>query len=407
MIGGFALGNMIGLVGMGYGMINSFKDMGGPKLDYGQPNQQFAETAKDDPFLSNFLINDPALQEDASKINTFEKEVKEQLLTEAKLEANEEIKDAKQDYYDKELEKKLAKLDAKYADEKKAAEQKTEQQSAREQLLAKQQEDLEFFKNSAKPGDPGYEEKLQSMMAWHEKDLEKKGFKVGKQQDSTYEQKKQEVISNHNNWVKKRESGLTKKKEAKESELKEAALTRKEEFFDKFMDSLKEGYSPEANAKRLELVKDFQQSEAKHMVEDTQELMKVQAAGFPPGSKVYNVIKEQAEKFSKVYEDHEFPHGSAISPELKDCYSRLEDYQNSISDKLEKLSVDDPGFSEGMSDRLRGVFKPEGKNDGIMSKKDVEQLKEFIDEQNLQDEDEPRLSININVFKFDSSSFQS
>jgi hypothetical protein len=29
--------------------------MGGPKLDYGQPNQQLAEAAKDDPFLSNYL----------------------------------------------------------------------------------------------------------------------------------------------------------------------------------------------------------------------------------------------------------------------------------------------------------------------------------------------------------------
>ncbi len=412
MIGGFALGNMIGLVGMGYGMVNSFKDMGGPKLDYGQPNQQLGEAAaKDDPFLSNLIMNDPELQEDAAKLEAFYKEVKDQKLSEAKLSAYDSIKDAKQDYYDKELEKKLAKLEAKYAEtkEKKAAEQ-SEQKSAREQLLTKQHEDLEFFKNAAKPGDVGYDEKLKSMLDSHEKDLGKFGTKLDKK-DSSYEKKREEVINNHNSWVKKREAGLKKKTEAKESELKEAALTRKEEFFDKFMDSMKDGFTPEANAKRVELVKEFQQSEAKHLVEDTQELMKVQAAGFPPNSNIQNVIKDQSQSFSKLYEEHEFPNGSAISPELKQSYSRLEEYQNTIAEKLEKLSAQDPSFSEGMSDRMRGVFGSEKgiQNDGIMSKKDLTQLKELMDEQKLtetDDEDQPRLSLNINVFKFDNSSFQ-
>ncbi|MEQ8189205.1 MAG: hypothetical protein ABRQ39_14625 [Candidatus Eremiobacterota bacterium] len=408
MIGGFALGNMIGLVGMGYGMINSFKDMGGPKLDYGQPNQELGEAAKDDPFLSNLIMNDPELQEDAAKLEAFYKEVKEQKLSDAKLNAYDSIKDAKQEYYDKELEKKLEKLEAKYAEtkEKKAAE-KSEQKSAREQLLAKQQEELEYFKNSAKPGDAGYDEKLKSMLSFHEKDLEKQGGKLDKK-DSSYEKKRQEVISNHNSWVKKREAGLKKKTEAKEADLKEAALTRKEEFFDKFMDSMKDGFTPEANAKRVELVKDFQQSEAKHMLEDTQELMKIQAAGFPPSSNIQNVIKEQSQSFSKLYEEHEFPNGSAISPELKQSYSRLEDYQNTISEKLEKLAAQDPSFSEGMSDRMRGVFGSEKgiQNDGIMSKKEAEQFKELMDEQRLTEDEEPRLSLNINVFKFDNSSFQ-
>jgi len=408
MIGGFALGNMIGLVGMGYGMINSFKDMGGPKLDYGQPNQELAEAAKDDPFLSNLIMNDPELQEDAAKLEAFYKEVKEQKLSEAKLNAYDSIKDAKQEYYDKELEKKLEKLEAKYAEtkEKKAAE-KSEQKSAREQLLAKQQEDLEFFKNASKPGETGYNEKLNSMLEAHEKNLEKFGGKADKK-DSSYEKKRQEVISNHNSWVKKREAGLKKKTEAKESELKEAALARKEEFFDKFMDSMKDGFTPEANAKRVELVKDFQQSEAKHMLEDTQELMKIQAAGFPPDSNIQSAIKEQSKSFAKLYEEHEFPNGSAISPELKQSYSRLEDYQNTISEKLEKLAAQDPSFSEGMSDRMRGVFGSEKgiQNDGIMSKKEAEQLKELMDEQRLTEDEEPRLSLNINVFKFDNSSFQ-
>jgi hypothetical protein len=407
MIGGFALGNIIGLAGMGYGMINSFKDMGGPKLDYGQPNQQLAEAAKDDPFLSNFLMNDPELQEDASKLEAFYKEVKDQKLAEAKLEANESISNAKQDYYDKELEKKLAKLEARYAEEKKAEENKSEQKSTREQLFAKQQEELEYFKNSAKPGDPGYDEKLESMMMWHEKDMEKHGGKLDKK-DASYEKKREEVISNHKNWVKKRESGLLKKQEAKEADLKEAALTRKEEFFDKFMDSMKDGFSPEANAKRVELVKDFQQSEAQHMVEDTQELMKVQAAGFPPNSKVQGVIKEQSQSFAKLYEDHDFPNGSAIPPEIKESYKKIEEYQSAMSEKLEKLSAQDPSFSEGMSDRMRGVFSSERgvQNDGIMSKQETEQLKELMDEQRLTEDDGPRLSLNINIFKFDSSSFQ-
>jgi len=290
---------------------------------------------------------------------------------------------------------------------KKRQQKKSEQKSAREQLLAKQQEDLEFFKNASKPGETGYNEKLNSMLEAHEKNLEKFGGKADKK-DSSYEKKRQEVISNHNSWVKKREAGLKKKTEAKESELKEAALTRKEEFFDKFMDSMKDGFTPDANAKRVELVKDFQQSEAKHMLEDTQELMKIQAAGFPPNSNIQNVIKEQSQSFSKLYEEHDFPNGSAISPELKQSYSRLEDYQNTISEKLEKLAAQDPSFSEGMSDRMRGVFGSEKgiQNDGIMSKKEAEQLKELMDEQRLTEDEEPRLSLNINVFKFDNSSFQ-
>ncbi len=412
MIGGFALGNMIGLVGMGYGMINSFKDMGGPKLDYGQPNQELAESAAhDDPFMSNLIMNDPELQEDAAKLEAFYKEVKEQKLSEAKLNAYDSIKDAKQEYYDKELDKKLARLEEKFAEKKeKKAEEKTEQKSAREQLLAKQQEDLEFFKNASKPGDTGYDEKLKSMLNTHEKDLSKFGGKLDKK-DSSYEKKREEVINNHNSWVKKREAGLKKKTEAKESELKDAALVRKEEFFDKFMDSMKEGFTPEANAKRVELVKEFQQSEAKHLIEDTQELMKVQAAGFPPNSNIQNVIKDQSQSFARLYEEHEFPNGSAISPELKQSFSRLEDYQNTISERLEKLAAQDPSFSEGMSDRMRGVFSSEKgiQNDGIMSKKDVAQLKELMDEQRLtetDDEDQPQLSLNINVFKFDNSSFQ-
>jgi hypothetical protein len=138
--------------------------------------------------------------------------------------------------------------------------------------------------------------------------------------------------------------------------------------------------------------------------------MKIQAAGFPPNSNIQNVIKEQSQNFARLYEEHDFPNGSAISPELKQSYSRLEDYQNTISERLEKLAAQDPSFSEGMSDRMRGVFSSERglQNDGIMSKKDVTQLKELMDEQRLtetDDEEQPRLSLNINVFKFDNSKF--
>lgn len=61
-----------------------------------------------------------------------------------------------------------------------------------------------------------------------------------------------------------------------------------------------------------------------------------------------------------------------------------------------------------MSDRMRGVFSSEKgvQKDGILSQKETEQLKELMDEQRQTEDEEPRLSININVFKFDSSSFQ-
>jgi hypothetical protein len=90
------------------------------------------------------------------------------------------------------------------------------------------------------------------MLESHEKDLSKFGGKLNKK-DSSYEKKREEVINNHNSWVKKREAGLKKKTEAKEAELKEAALARKDEFFDKFMDSMKDGFTPEAMQNGLSL----------------------------------------------------------------------------------------------------------------------------------------------------------
>ncbi|HPZ07632.1 MAG TPA: hypothetical protein PL110_05930 [Candidatus Eremiobacteraeota bacterium] len=380
----------------GIGMAQAIKSMGQPT--YPAEFAQQPVEQMENPFMSCLFLNDEAIKEETDKLGAFDKDVKDKKISEAKEEAQQEIEDAKQDYYDSVLEKKLAKLDAEY-----------QKELEKNELKAKQDADLKNFENNAKPGEEGYENKLKQAEYWHKKEAENKGIDSDtlKNLKFEYDKKKQEIKSKHKAWVEKKEKALKSKKSEKESDLKEAALQRREEFFDKFMDSMKDGFTPEANAKRMELVSNFQESEAKHMIEDARTLMKIDGLGFPANSKVQNVVKEQTHKIGNLYDSYTFPNGSSIPPDIKQAYEKVHNHQLSKNKQLENLSEEDRATLDEAMDKIKNLLgKNKGVNsDGILSDEEVQQLKDIMQAQQEDEGDQPRLSININLYKFDGTSF--
>jgi len=310
---------------------------------------------KDNPFLATLFPDMEQVKQDASKIDDFEKEVKTREYLQAKEMADAKINSAQEEYYDKELQKKL-----------------------------------EQFRKDVDKSDP------------------------------YYDVKKDKVMEDHKAWIRQRETELLEAKHNKQDELGDAAAKRREEFFKKFTDISKDGFTEEANKKRMDLLKEYGQQEDKFALKDQQDLLAVQGEGFPGDSNVNEVIKAESKNFEQITHDYRVPDGAKVPDDVRQAHFRMEDFQKKMYANLEKWTSGDLSFvDEGMDD-LRKKFLTGGfgnsmntnmnmnnMNDMMQSlQAQASQYNNFMTRRDTGEESGQELGIDITKFKFDSGDFQ-
>ena len=351
---GITIGN--GIKGMSSGTSSDLSSYGlnelGVYLEGADASEEAFSAAenflKDNPFLQTlFPDNMDQVKEDSAKVESFEKEVKTQEFFQAKEMADAKINSSQQEYYDKELTKKL--------------------------------------------------------------DLLKKDFDPA---SSDYQVRKEKIMDDHKAWIRQRELDLLEAKQQKEDQLRDAGIKRRENFFNEFTKLSKEGYTEEANKKRMDLVKSFQENEAKFALTDQQDLLKVQGTGFPKDSNVNEIIKGEASNFEQISKDYTLPDGARIPDDVKQAYNRMEEFQKKMYQNLEKwtsgdLSSIDDGMKELRSKFLTNAFGNTNMQQAMETQ--ISQFQNFMEQQQAnagqKQQEQPNLGVDLSQFKFDNNSF--